>query len=181
VPLPRCYVHRGATAGKDAEQRLWVARRRQRHQKRGDNITVLAGGTSAEEVVEGVAIGVSAAADPSLALFVGAAIAIDNLAEGLSIGELVLARRSPYPENRILFWTEIFGVSLFVSAVVGWLLLRNLAPEVLGFLTAVGAGAMFYLTVTQLVPEAESHHFNQSAAFAMAAGFLIIFALSRLT
>jgi hypothetical protein len=30
------------------------------------------------------------------------------------------------------------------------------------------------------VPEAESHQFNQSAAIAMAVGFLLIFALSRL-
>lgn len=174
------FVHRGVTAGQEAEQHWWVVRRMQRRRDRGDDITVLAGGTSAEEVVEGIAIGVSVATDPSLALFVGLAIAIDNLAEALSIGELVMAKPGERRARRILFWTGLIGVSLFVSAVAGWFLLRGLSPDVLGFLIAGGAGGMFYLTVTQLVPEAESHQFNQSAAFAIAAGFLIVFALSRL-
>jgi ZIP family zinc transporter len=174
------YVHRGVTAGEQAEQRWWVVRRRRRHEMRGDKITVLAGGTSVEELVEGIAIGVSAAADPALALFVGLAIAIDNAAEALSIGELVLARPGERAGRRILFWTCLIGVSLFGSAIAGWLLLRDLPPSALGFLIAAGAGGMFYLTVTQLVPEAESHQFNQSAAFAIAAGFLLIFAMSRL-
>jgi ZIP family zinc transporter len=175
------FVHRGVTAGEEAEQHWWVVRRMQRRRARGDSITVLAGGTSAEELIEGIAIGVSAATDPSLALFVGLAIALDNAAEGLSIGELAL-ERGPRDGSarRILFWTGLIGVSLFVSAVAGWFLLRGLSPDVLGFLIAAGAGGMFYLTVTQLVPEAESHQFNQSAAFAIAAGFLIVFALSRL-
>jgi zinc transporter, ZIP family len=174
------FVHHGVIAGEQAEQRRWVVRRMRRHEMRGDDITVLAGGTSAEELIEGVTIGVSAAADPSLALFVGLAIAIDNAAEALSIGELVMAKPGERPARRILFWTSLIGASLFVSALAGWLLLRGLSPGVLGFLVAAGAGGMFYLTVTQLVPEAESHQFNQSAAFAIAAGFLLIFGLSRL-
>ena len=39
---------------------------------------------------------------------------------------------------------------------------------------------MFYLTVTDLVPEAEAHHFQQSAALAIGAGFLLIMVLSEL-
>jgi ZIP family zinc transporter len=174
------FIHRGVTAGEHASQRRWAVRHGQRRSARGDTVTVLAGGTSAEEVVEGIAIGVSAATDPTLGVMVGLAIMIDNIAESLSIGELVLARRGPRPVQRILFWTSLIGFSLFVSALVGWLLLRDLSPSALGFLLAAGAGGMFYLTVTELVPEAESHQFNQSAAIATAAGFLLIFALSRL-
>ena len=40
---------------------------------------------------------------------------------------------------------------------------------------------MFYLTVTDLVPEAEERHYQQSAAVAIGAGFMAIFALSHLT
>lgn len=174
------FIHRGATAGSKAEQRNRLLRLRKGRRSRGDEITVLAGGTSAEELIEGIAIGVSAAADPSLGLMVGLAIAIDNVAESLSIGELVLDRKSKRPGRRILFWTSLIGLSLFVSALGGWLLLRDLSDAVLGVFIAIGAGGMFYLTVTDLVPEAESHHFNQSAAIAMAAGFLLTFALSSM-
>jgi zinc transporter, ZIP family len=83
------FVHRGASAGPDADQRAWVMRRKQRRRDRGDDVTVLAGGTSVEELIEGVVIGASAVADPALGMMVGLAIVVDNVAEALSIGELV--------------------------------------------------------------------------------------------
>lgn len=175
------FVHRGASAGEKAAQRGWVLRVRRRRPPRGDEVTVLAGGTSAEELVEGITIGVSAATDPSLGLIVGLAIVIDNLSEGLSIGELVREKSRKGQAKRILGWTGLIGASLFVSAMAGWFLLRNLSPEMLGLLLAGGAGAMFYLTVAELVPEAESHQFQQSSAIAAAAGLLVIFTLSKVS
>jgi len=180
VYLLDLFVHRGVSAGDKAAQRAWVLRRREKWKPRGDKVTVLAAGTSAEELIEGVTIGVSAATDPTLGVMVGLAIAIDNVSEALSIGELVHARNHPHPARRILFWTGLIGAALFVSAITGWLLLRDVPRAALAFLLASGAGGMFYLTVTTLVPEAESHHYNQSAAIATAAGFLLIFALSTL-
>jgi ZIP family zinc transporter len=180
VYLLDLFVHRGVSAGEKAEQRLWVVRRRQKLKPRGDEVTVLAAGTSAEELIEGVTIGVSAATDPALGLVVALAIAIDNISEAMSIGELVHAAKGPNPAGRIFFWTGLIGAALFASAIAGWLLFRGMPPAVLGFLLASGAGGMFYLTITALVPEAESHHYNQSAAIANAAGFLLMFALSGL-
>jgi ZIP family zinc transporter len=40
---------------------------------------------------------------------------------------------------------------------------------------------MFCLTMTELVPEAESHQFQQSSAMAAGAGLLVVFALSNLS
>lgn len=48
----------------------------------------------------------------------------------------------------------------------------------LGFLLGSGGGGMFYLTVTDLIPEAEERHYQQSAAVAIAVGFMLIFILS---
>ncbi|HEX2137334.1 MAG TPA: hypothetical protein VHG30_15775, partial [Microvirga sp.] len=64
---------------------------------------------------------------------------------------------------------------------VGWFALRGLPKPVLGFLFAVVGGVMFYLTVTDLVPEAEERHYQQSAALAIGAGFMTIFVLSQFT
>jgi ZIP family zinc transporter len=172
------YVHRGFSAGEKAAQREWVRSVRRRRPSRGDEVTVLAGGTSAEELVEGVTIGVSAATDPSLGMIVGLAIVIDNVSEALSIGDLIREKGGEHQVRRVLGWTGLIGASLFVSAMAGWFLLRNLSQDTLGLLLAAGAGAMFYLTMTELVPEAESHQFQQSSAIAAAAGLLVIFALS---
>lgn len=46
---------------------------------------------------------------------------------------------------------------------------------------ALGAGGMFYLTVTSLAAEAEEHQYLQSAAIAVGAGFLVIMVLSEMS
>lgn len=176
------YVNRGRVAGDDAEQRLRVRRFHRRHPPRGDKVTVLAGGTSAEEIVEGLSIGVGAGLDPGLAILIGAAIAVDNVTESLGIGELAQAQHQgrKSPAWRIIKWTGLIGVSLFASAMAGWYFLRDLPPQMLGAMLAVGAGSMLYLTVTDLLPEGEKRHYQQSSALALGAGFLMSLILSRL-
>ena len=174
------FVHRGASAGEKASQRDWVRSVQHRRKRRGDEVTVLAGGTSAEELVEGLTIGISAATDPSLGLIVGLAIMIDNVSEAWSIGDLVREKGGEHQARRILGWTGLIGMSLFVSAMAGWFLLRSLPQAALGVMLASGAGGMFYLTMTELVPEAESHQFQQSSAIAAGTGLLVIFTLSNL-
>jgi ZIP family zinc transporter len=176
------FIHRGKLSGDKAEQREKVEGFHRRHRPRGDQVTVLAGGTSAEELIEGVSIGIGAAIKPGLGLLIAIAIVIDNLAEALSIGELIRDQRRDdkrLPVWRVLKWTGLIGVSLLSSALIGWLLLRGLPQPVLGFLFAMGGGGMFYLTVTDLVPEAEERHYQQSAGLAIGAGFMTIFVLGH--
>jgi ZIP family zinc transporter len=178
------FINRGKLAGEKADQRPAVEKFHRKHRPRGDQITVLAGATSAEELIEGVTIGIGAAIDPGLGLIVGTAIVIDNLAEALSIGELIHDQSrsdSALPVWRVLKWTGLIGISLLSSALVGWFFLRGLPQPVLGFLLAVGGGGMFYLTVTDLVPEAEERHYQQSAAMAVGAGFMMMFGISQVT
>jgi ZIP family zinc transporter len=175
------WVHRGRVAGEGAQQRAQVHRFHRRHPPRGDEVTVLAGGTSAEEVIEGLSIGVGAAVEPSLAVLIGAAIVIDNVAEALSIGELIRAQgdQGGRDARRILGWTGLIGVAVFASALVGWYFLQGLPQAVLGALLAAGAGGMLYLTVTDLVPEAEERQYQQSAALALGCGFLLSLVMAR--
>ncbi len=176
------FIHRGRLAGEKAEQREAVARFRRRHRPRGDGITVLAGGTSTEELIEGLSIGVGAAIQPDLGLIVAFAIVIDNLTEALSIGELIRsqAKGGRGTAWRVLRWTGLIGVALFGSALAGWFFLRGLPEPLLGFLFALGGGGMFYLVVTDLLPEAEQRQYQQSSALAMAAGFTAIFITGHL-
>ncbi|MGH7127732.1 MAG: ZIP family metal transporter [Planctomycetaceae bacterium] len=175
------FVHRGRLAGEKSEQWKEVERFYHRCRPRGSEVTVLAGGTSAEELIEGLSIGVGTAIQPGLGVLIGLAIAIDNLSEGLSIGEIIRKEADGQGRGqarRILGWTGLIAAAVLGSALAGWFLLRGLSEPVLGCLLAAGGGGMFYLTITDLVPHAEEWHYQQSAAIATAAGFLLIFALS---
>jgi ZIP family zinc transporter len=175
------FIHRGRLAGEKAEQHPRVRRFHRRHRSHGGKVTVLAGGTSAEEVIEGVSIGVGAAIKPGLGLLMAIAIVVDNLAEAVSIGEIIRNEKNCNGRSqarRILGWTGLIGASLFVSALTGWFLLRGLPQPVLGVLFGAGAGGMFYLTVTDLIPDAEEHQYQQLSAIATGVGFMCIFALS---
>jgi len=76
-------------------------------------------------------------------------------------------------------WTGLIGISLLGSALAGWFLFRGLPQPVLGFFFASGGGSMFYLTMSDLVPEAEQRHYQQSAALAIRAGFMTVFVLGH--
>jgi zinc transporter, ZIP family len=176
------FIHRGKVAGEKAEQEKDVERYYRRHRPRGDEVTVLAGGTSTEELIEGLSIGIGTSIRPGVGLLIAVAIVIDNFAEALSVGELILAEHEGgkrHRVRRVLKWTGLIGISLLSSALVGWFLLRDMPPEVLGFLFGAGGGGMFYLTITDLLPEAEERHYQQSAGLAAGAGFIIILVLSK--
>ena len=177
-------------AGPNADQASKVRGFHRRHRPRGSKVTVLAGRTSAEELIEGVVIGVSAAISGSMGLVVGLAIALDNISEALTIGEMVRAgkdKREGEPESgkarpwRILGWTGLIGLALLAAAAVGWFALRSLPPFWLGSLSAVGAGAIFYLAASNLLPEAESNQYLRSGALAAAAGLLAMLVLTEVT
>lgn len=176
------YINRGMTAGEKAEQRGLVRRHHRRHKPHGSKVAVIVGGTTGEEFIEGVVIGVSAAIGGATGLIVALAIGINNVSEALSIGEMALSDNKVKEKKRkVLMWTGGIGVALVVSAFVGFLLLRSLPADWQGFLTAIGAGAMLYLAVAGLIPEAESHQFEQSGALATAAGFLTILIVTQMT
>ena len=177
------YINRWRLAGEHAAQYARVRAYHRSHRPRGDRVTVLAGATSAEELVEGLAIGAGVAVEPEVGLLIAAAIAVDNLSEGLSVGEFVVSGRGAGARRgravrRTLGWTGLIGASLFVSACLGWLALRDVEEEILGVLLATGGGGMLYLTVSALVPPSEEQQYQGSGALATGGGFLLILVLT---
>jgi zinc transporter, ZIP family len=175
------FINRWRLAGEHAAQRSQVEAYHRSHRPHGDRVTVLAGGTSAEELVEGLAIGTGVVIEPEVGALIAAAIAVDNFSEGLSIGELVAGRSSGDGKviRQVLGWTGLVGASLLVSAIFGWLLLREAGGSLVGLLQAVGAGGMLYLTVSALVPPSEEQQYQGSGALATGAGFLVILFLTE--
>jgi ZIP family zinc transporter len=175
------FVNRWRLAGEQASQYPEVLAYHRSHRPRGDRVTVLAGGTAAEELVEGLAIGTGVIIDPEVGALIAAAIAVDNLSEGLSIGELVLSGRTPGRASvrRVLGWTALVGISLLLSAIAGWLLLRDAGNSVVGVLQAAGGGGMLYLTVSALVPPSEERQYQGSGGLATGVGFILLLLLTE--
>jgi zinc transporter, ZIP family len=175
------FIHRGLLVGEKAEQHRQLKGHSRRARIRDSEVVVLAGGTSAEELIEGLSIGIASAIEPGLGLIIALAIVIDNVSEALSIGEIIRNEKKARGRNqmaRILGWTGLIGVSVLLSSLAGWFFLRDMPQPVLGFLFGVGAGGMFYLTVTDLVPGAEERQYQQVPGIAIGVGFICIFALS---
>lgn len=180
VYLLDLYINRWHLAGEHSEQYRQVRAYHRSHRPRGDRVTVLAGATSSEELIEGLAIGTGAVIQPEVGALIAAAIAIDNLAEGLSIGEFVVSGRDPGSRSprRVFKWTITVGLSLFVSALIGYGLLKDADPALVGALQCAGGGGMLYLTISQLVPPAEERQYQGSGALASGLGFLAIMLLT---
>jgi zinc transporter, ZIP family len=172
-------LNRGKMAGERAEQHAAVEAEHERKRPFGGAATMLAGGTILEAIVEGISLGVGAAIGAGLTVPLAIAVAIDNLSEGLSLGAVPEDHGEKADGTRTLRWGIWIGVTTVISAVLGWFALRDLPAVIHGAVFAAGAGGMLYLTVTQLVPEAEAEHYQHSSAVAAAIGFLTILILSE--
>lgn len=174
------YLNRGEVAGPEAEERRQVERFHRRRKPRGTVVTIVGGATSAEEIIEGIVLGAGAAVSTGTALVIGVALLIDNISEALSIGALAQAEEEDNARKSVMIWTSAIGGALFVSTILGWLVLRGLPLWALGALLATGAGAMFNLTISDLLPEAESRQFQRSSTVATGIGFLVSMVLAHL-
>lgn len=174
------YINHGFMAGTGSDEWHKLSRLHRIHRARGSKVTLLAGSTAIEELFEGLSIGVGLAADPNLGIMIGVAIMLDNLVEGMSIAEIIRAEQGENASRSIYAWTCVIGLALFSSTTIGWVFLSDMSASMLGVLLAIGAGGMFYLTIADLLPRSAKTQYQQSAALAVAVGFLSIFALTSL-
>ena len=100
---------------------------------------------------EGVGVGVAFGVEESFGLLIGLAIAVHNIPEGLAIS-LVLVPRGASPRTAAA-WSVFSSLPQPVMAVPAFLFVETFAvflPIGLGF----AAGAMLWLVITDLLPEA---------------------------
>jgi ZIP family zinc transporter len=185
-------IHRGKVAGEHAAQKGEVKAEHERKRPLGGPAMVLAAGAVFESAIEGVSLGVASALGPGLTLPLAIAITIDNLSEGLSLStlpedtgddtdtEIEQENGQGSHSGRPLWWSVGIGVVTVIAAVVGWFALRGAPAAVHGGVFAAGGGAIFYLTITELVPEAESEHYQESSAVATGIGLLVILILAEM-
>ena len=149
-------AHFGALRGVDAARALMIV-----------------GVMTAHSMAEGVGIGVSFGSDEAFGLLIAIAIAIHNIPEGLAIS-LVLVPRG-VSVSRASAWSVFSSLPQPLLAVPAFLFVEefsSLLPFGLGF----AGGAMGWLAVTRLVPEAvrqADRRHVAAVALPAAAGMLV--------
>jgi zinc transporter, ZIP family len=141
-------LHIGALEGADARKALLIV-----------------GVMTVHSFAEGVGIGVAFGVEETFGLLIGVAIAVHNIPEGLAIS-LVLVPRGASPRAAAA-WSVFSSLPQPVMAVPAFLFVEAFAeflPIGLGF----AAGAMLWLVVADLLPEALQTTRPQTVAFTVA-------------
>ncbi len=130
-----------------------------------------------EGLAVGVAVGAAALGDgPSsvAGLVMALGIGIQNFPEGAAVS--IPLRREGMSRAKAFFYGQASGVVEPISAVVGVLLVTSM-QAILPYALAFAAGAMIYVVVEELIPEAQTSGNSDIATMGTLAGFLVMMIL----
>lgn len=133
----------------------------------------------ADLVSDGLITGAGSAASLELGVFLAGAQLVANLPGGFA-ASANLRKRNVSRQARLIAGTVI-TLPIFLSAALGYLLLRGTPPEVQGICLAAIAGLLVVTTIEDLVPEGDAPRPPRwSSTLALAIGFAAIASISNL-
>jgi zinc transporter, ZIP family len=128
-------------------------------------------------LTEGIGVGVSFGGGKTLGVFITAAIAIHNIPEGLAISLVLVPRGTSVREAA--WWSVFSSLPQPLLALPAYLFVEKFKPVLpagLGF----AAGAMVWLVVSELIPDAREGASNRAVAGALGLSFAAMMALQAL-
>lgn len=102
---------------------------------------------------------------------------LHNIPEGVAIA--VPFHFSGMSKPKTILISFAAGLSTVVGAVIAFFSLGSLSERFMYSGLAFAAGAMFYITVNELVPEAHRYGNSRLASFGLLAGMLVAFLLTQ--
>jgi ZIP family zinc transporter len=133
---------------------------------------LIIGALSIHRVPEGLAIGAGFVASEShrLGLMLSAAVALQNVCEGVVMGAPL--RQAGVSPVRGLLIVLLTGSAVPLGALVGHLV-STTAVAALPFVLALAAGTLIYVTSNEIIPESHSHGNEATASAGVVTGFLV--------
>lgn len=151
----------------------WVKKKDMEKSKK--KAVMIAGTITIHNIPEGFAIASAFSGSPALGWLIASSIAIQDVPEGFMVaGPLNCYGMSP---KKALGFGIFSGVVEFASAVIGFLFLSvaaSLSPIALAF----SAGAMTYVVLVEMLPDAVSNGNERVATIAFLLGIAIAYGLS---
>ena len=136
-----------------------------------------------EGMAVGVAFGAAAGGDP-LAAASGAGMAgavtlmfgigLQNLPEGMAVSVPLL--REGFSRRKAFFYGQLSGIVEPVAAVLGAVVAAS-AESALPYALAFAAGAMIFVVVEEVVPEAQASGHGDAATLGVMVGFVVMMCL----
>jgi zinc transporter, ZIP family len=122
---------------------------------------------------EGVATFMSGMSDLTVGISIAIAIAIHNIPEGIAVSVPVYYATGS--KRKALWWTVVSGFSEPVGAVIGYLILSIIpSPFILGYVFALVAGIMIYISFDELLPAAHRYGKPHTAIYGLLSGMILI-------
>lgn len=146
--------------------------------------TMLVFAVTLHNIPEGMAVGVTFAGAlignagitmaGAFALAIGIAIAIQNFPEGAIISMPLKSEGTS--KFKAFIYGTLSGIVEPIGAIIT-ILLTNAVVPILPYLLSFAAGAMIYVVVEELIPEAQSGEHSNIATIGVAIGFVIMMIL----
>jgi len=127
---------------------------------------------------EGLATFMAALTDPKLGVAIAVAIAIHNIPEGISVSvPIYYATKS---KKKAFWYSFASGLAEPVGALIGYFVLIKYVNQLMfGFIFAMVAGIMVYISLDELLPAAKEYGEHHLAIYGLISGMAIM-ALSLL-
>ena len=140
--------------------------------------TLIAIGIAIHDLPEGFGIGMGYGVSESLGITLALAIILHNIPEGIAIA--IPFHFSGMSKFRTVLISFAAGVSTLVGALVAFFLRGSVSGEFMYTGLAFAGGAMFYITVNELIPEAHRYGNTRLASLGVIGGVLVAFLLTQI-
>ncbi len=122
---------------------------------------------------EGIATFMSAMSDVTVGISIALAVAIHNIPEGIAVSVPVYYATGS--RRKALTWSVLSGFSEPVGAFAGYFILTLFNSDIsLGYVFAMVAGIMVYISFDELLPAAHKYGKHHVAIYGLISGMIVI-------
>ncbi|MFC1953316.1 ZIP family metal transporter [Chloroflexota bacterium] len=141
--------------------------------------TLIAIGIAIHDLPEGFGIGMGYGVSERLGITLALAIILHNIPEGIAIA--IPFRFSGMNKVKTVLIAFAAGLSTLIGALIAFFLHNSISEEFMYSGLAFAAGAMFYISVNELIPEAHKYGNTRYSSLGVIAGVIIAFTLTLLS